>query len=102
MQHLSHHHLPHAGADLHEHGNHTHDFTRPRKVGRYLVSPLIKQTENGTFAISVSIRSGSGSATTDRVLRLTGLFPCAREAAAYARAEALQWITPPNRAFVGM
>lgn len=100
MQHLSHH-LPHAGADIHEHGNHTHDFTRPRKVGRYLVSPLIRQTENGTFAISVSIRSGSGSATTDRVLRLTGIFPCPREAAEYARAEALQWIHPPHRAFVG-
>lgn len=92
--------LPHAGADIHEHGNHAHDFSRPRKVGRYLVSPLIKQTEDGSFAISVSIRSGSGSATTDRVLRLTGVFPCPREAAAYARAEALQWITPPVRPFV--
>jgi hypothetical protein len=101
MQNLSHHPLPHAGIDIHEHGNHAHDFTRPRKVGRYLVSPLIKQTENGTFAISVSIRSGSGSATTDRVLRLTGLFPCPREAAAYARSEALQWITPPQRMSVG-
>ena len=101
MQHLSHH-LPHAGADIREHGNHTHDFTRPRKVGRYLVSPLIKQPANGTFAISVSIRSGSGSATTDRVLRLTGVFPCPREAVAYARSEALQWITPPRRQLMEM
>jgi hypothetical protein len=45
----------------------------------------------------VSIRSGSGSATTDRVLRLTRLFRCVREAAAYANAEAAQWISATGR-----
>jgi hypothetical protein len=65
----------------------------PHREGRFLVSPLVKVLENGWFASSVSIRSGCGSATTDRVLRLTRLFRCTREAAAYARAEALQWIT---------
>ena len=64
----------------------------PRKTGKYLVSPLIKAMGNGWFATSVSIRSGSGSGTTDRVLRLTRLFRCATEAAAFAHAEALQWI----------
>jgi hypothetical protein len=62
-------------------------------VGKYLVTPLIKRLENGWLASSVSIRSGSGSATTDRVLRLTRLFQCSREAAAYARVEALNWIS---------
>ncbi|WP_236598672.1 hypothetical protein [Ramlibacter monticola] len=64
----------------------------PLKVGKYLVSPLIKILENGWFASSVSIRSGSGSGTTDRVLRLTRLFRCAKEAAAYAHAEGMRWI----------
>jgi hypothetical protein len=64
----------------------------PRKIGKYLVSPLIKVLENGWFASSVSIRSGSGSGTTDRVLRLTRIFGCAEEAAVYAHAEALRWI----------
>jgi hypothetical protein len=64
----------------------------PLKVGKYLVSPLIKVLENGWFASSVSIRSGSGSGTTDRVLRLTRMFRCAKEAAAYAHAEGLRWI----------
>ena len=64
----------------------------PRQIGRYLVSPLVKATEHGSFASSVSIRSGSGSATTDRVLRLTGLFRCATDAAAFAHSEALRWI----------
>jgi hypothetical protein len=68
------------------------DRTGPRSVGKYLVSPLIKAVENGWFASSVSIRSGCGRGTTDRVLRFTRLFRCAKEAAAYAHAEALQWI----------
>jgi len=66
---------------------------RPRQVGKYLVSPLIRVLENGWFAGSVSIRSGSGSGTTDRVLRLTRLFRCADQAAAHADAEAMQWIS---------
>jgi phage gp46-like protein len=70
----------------------TTDPTASRKSGKYLVSPLIKALGNGWFASSVSIRSGSGSATTDRVLRLTRLFRCATEAAAFAHSEALQWI----------
>ncbi len=69
----------------------------PRTIGKYLVSPLIKALENGWFASSVSIRSGSGSGTTDRILRLTRLFRCATEAATFAHAEALQWISTSGR-----
>jgi len=69
----------------------------PRKVGKYLVSPLIRALENGWFSSSVSIRSGTGSGTTDRVLRLPRLFRSAQQAAEHARAEAAQWITTPSR-----
>jgi len=72
----------------------------PRTIGKYLVSPLVRASENGWFASSVSIRSGSGSGTTDRVLRLTRLFRCAREAAAYAHAEALRFISASHRPLV--
>lgn len=61
-------------------------------VGKYLISPLIKALENGWYACSVSIRSGTGSSTTDRVVRLTRLFRNRPAAADYARAEGLQWI----------
>ena len=71
-----------------------------RSVGKYLVSPLIKTMDNGWFASSVSIRSGSGRATTDRVLRLTRLFRCTTEAALYAHSEALQWIRTAKRPLV--
>jgi hypothetical protein len=71
--------------------------TDPRAVGKYLVSPLVKLLANGWFASSVSIRSGSGSGTTDRILRMTPLFRCAKEAATYAHAEALRWIALSRR-----
>lgn len=61
-------------------------------VGKYLISPLTKSLANGWYACSVSIRSGSGSATTDRVVRLTRLFRDRLAAAEYALGEGLQWI----------
>lgn len=62
------------------------------RAGKYLISPLPKKLENGWWAISVSIRSGSGSGTHDRVLRLTRLFRDRLAAAEYAVAEGMRWI----------
>jgi hypothetical protein len=64
----------------------------PVTVGKYLVSPIIRLLDNGWYACSVSIRSGRGQQTTDRVLRLTRLFRDAVTAAEYALAEGVQWI----------
>ncbi|HSV34113.1 MAG TPA: hypothetical protein VLI46_01090 [Ramlibacter sp.] len=70
-------------------------------VGRYLISPLTKVLANGWYACSVSIRSGSGSGTHDRVLRLTRLFRDRMAAVSYATAEGLQWIGHRNLAAQG-
>lgn len=61
-------------------------------VGHYLVSPLTRDLDGGLFACSVSIRSGSGSGTTDRVLRLSRQFRSRRAAADYARDQGLSWL----------
>ena len=61
-------------------------------VGKYLVSPLVKKQDEGRYAASVSIRSGCGSATHDRVLRFSGLFDSAAAAVHYATEHALRWI----------
>ena len=61
-------------------------------IGKYLVTPLTRVLDNGWFACSVSVRSGSGSATTDRVLRLTRLFQSKTSAAQYALAEGMRWL----------
>ncbi|MBH2018981.1 MAG: hypothetical protein I8H91_05345 [Burkholderiales bacterium] len=62
------------------------------KVGKYLVSPTAKAQGEGCFAASVSIRSGRGSGTHDRVLRFTGIFDSAAAAVHYATEHALGWI----------
>jgi hypothetical protein len=64
-------------------------------AGKYLISPLTKALENGWYACSVSIRSGRGRGTTDRVVRLTRLFRDRLAAAEYALQEGLQWIGNP-------
>ena len=61
-------------------------------AGKYLISPITTLLDNGWYACSVSIRSGSGSGTTDRIVRLTRLFRTALRAAEYAIAEGQQWI----------
>ena len=61
-------------------------------VGKYLVSPLAKRQGEGRYAASVSIRSGRGSATHDRVLRFSGRFDSAAAAEHYATEHALGWI----------
>ena len=61
-------------------------------VGKYLVSPAARQHSEGRYAASVSIRSGSGSATHDRVMRFSGLFESAAAAIHYATEHALGWI----------
>ncbi|MEJ7930811.1 hypothetical protein WG922_12595 [Ramlibacter sp. AN1015] len=58
---------------------------------------MTKPVDGGWHACSVSIRSGSGSATTDRVVRLTRLFRSAGQAADYALQEGLQWVGKPAR-----
>jgi hypothetical protein len=76
--------------------NTTTDKLKALQVGKYLISPLTKPLENGWWACSVSIRSGSGRATTDRVVRLTKLFRDRWAAAEYALGEGLQWIGAPR------
>jgi hypothetical protein len=62
------------------------------EIGKYLVSPIIKQQGEGRYAASVSIRSGHGSATHDRVLRFSGIFDSATAAVHYATEYAMRWI----------
>jgi hypothetical protein len=62
------------------------------EVGKYLVSPLAKPQGTGQFAASVSIRSGRGSGTHDRVMRFNALFDTAAAALHYATEHAMCWI----------
>lgn len=61
-------------------------------VGKYQISPLTQRLADGGFRASVSVRSGRGSATTDRVMRLIGRFDSERLAQRAARAQGLLWV----------
>ena len=61
------------------------------EVGRYVVSPMSQQLGDGGFTASVSIRSGQGEASVDRVMRFTPQFPSPQAALRYAKAEGLAW-----------
>ena len=67
------------------------DYTQI-EVGKYLVSPLAKPQATGQYAASVSIRSGRGSGTHDRVMRFSALFDTAAAALHYATEHAMRWI----------
>ena len=62
------------------------------EVGKYLVSPMFKPQADGSFAASVSIRSGRGMASHDRVMRFTPSFLSQLAAVRYATAEGLAWV----------
>ena len=62
------------------------------EVGKYIVSPTARAQGEGRFAASVSIRSGHGSGTHDRVLRFSRIFDSAAAAVHYATEHALAWI----------
>ena len=63
-------------------------------VGKYLISPLVRVAEGGGYSASVSVKSGRGSGTHDRVLRLIGLFRTPETARSHAVAEGLDYLRP--------
>jgi len=56
-------------------------------VGKYLVSPLSRLTETGDYSASISLRSGHGMASHDRVFRLLPRFSTRQAALNYAARE---------------
>ncbi|KQP12715.1 hypothetical protein [Pseudorhodoferax sp. Leaf267] len=63
-------------------------------LGKYLVSPLIRMTEAGAYLASVSVRSGRGSGTHDRVFRFADIFPTRESARRYAVEQGLRFVLP--------
>ena len=61
------------------------------ELGRFLISPMSRARGDGGFDALVSIRSGSGMASVDRVMRFTPTFSTTQAALRYAREEGLAW-----------
>lgn len=58
---------------------------------------MTRPIHDGRFSAAVSIRSGAGSMTHDRVLRFVPVFDTCDEATQFAATQALAWIGPPQR-----
>lgn len=71
-------------------------------VGRYLISPLIRSADSGGYSACVSVKSGRGSGTHDRVLRLHGHFDTQETAHQYALDEGVAYIRPRCSAAVAL
>ena len=67
-------------------------ITTPFRVGKYLVSPSTRPRDGGRHTAAVSIRSGAGSMTHDRVIRFAPDFDTPDQATRFATEQALAWI----------
>ncbi len=67
-------------------------------VGKYLVSPLTHLSDAGNYTASLSIRSGRGSGTHDRVFRFLPSFATRASARRYAVEQGMNWLQQPSAA----
>ena len=71
--------------------------TSPITMGKYRIAACPKPLACGRFAALVSIASGSGRGTTDRVMRFHDLFLTHEAAAHYALAQGIVWVHETTR-----
>ena len=73
---------------------HSTGATRPSPLilGKYRIAALPRALPDGLFAAQVSIASGHGSASTDRVIRFDSAFSTHDAAADYALAQGIDWV----------
>lgn len=77
-------------------------FTTTRKqtpitMGKYRIAACPSQLPSGQFAAQVSIASGRGSASTDRVMRFHNEFASHDAAARFAVAQGIDWVRASTR-----
>ena len=71
--------------------------TSPITIGNYRIAACPRPLDCGRFAAQVSIASGSGRGTTDRVMRFHDLFLTHEAAAHYALAQGIVWVHETTR-----
>ena len=69
----------------------------PITMGKYRIAACPRPLDCGRFAAQVSIASGSGRGTTDRVMRFHDLFLTHEAAAHYALAQGIVWVHETTR-----
>jgi hypothetical protein len=69
----------------------------PVIMGKYRIAACPRPIDSGRFAAQVSIASGSGSASTDRVMCFTDDFSTMDAAATYAIAQGIDWVSAATK-----
>lgn len=77
--------------------NTTHTRLTPITMGKYRIAAFPRSLPGGLFAAQVSIASGRGSASTDRVMRFDSAFSTHDAAAEYAIAQGIDWVQDAHR-----
>lgn len=67
-------------------------------LGKYRIAACPRLLDDGRYAAQVSIASGRGSASTDRVMRFVDDFPTHDAASRYAIEQGLSWVRETTRA----
>lgn len=80
--------------------DHTTRTTRPSPfiLGKYRIAAMSRALPDGLYAAQVSIASGQGSASTDRVIRFDSAFSTHDAAASYALAQGIDWVNDRDAA----
>lgn len=66
-------------------------------MGKYRIAACPRELSNGQFAAQVSIASGRGSASTDRVMRFHDEFSSLDAAASYSIEQGIDWVRDLTR-----
>jgi hypothetical protein len=66
-------------------------------IGKYRISACPRPLDDGRYAAQVSIASGSGRASTDRVMRFCDDFLSHDAAAHYALSQGINWVCQTTR-----
>ena len=69
----------------------------PLTMGKYRIAAFPRKLADCRFAAQVSIASGQGSASTDRVFRFVDEFPTHAAAASYALLQGIDWVRQATR-----
>jgi len=65
---------------------------QPISMGKFRIQPCSRVLPNGAYGAQVSVASGRGSASTDRVMRFVPEFATHDAASQYALDEGLLWV----------
>jgi hypothetical protein len=72
-------------------------FSTPVTIGKYRIAACSRPLQSGRFGAQVSIASGRGSASTDRVMSFHDDFSTPDAAAHYAIAQGIDWVQATGR-----